>query len=83
MQKFYFEIKVNDKREVFFAAQDLSQEALAGVPLVGQDAPRAAAGIDQQADGQRQIALLREVPDGLRAAVLLQEESSLVRLRTI
>ena len=74
LQKFYFEVKVNDKREVFLGPKDLAEELLAGVPLLRQDAAGAAAGVDQQPDGQRQVALLREVPDGLRTAVLVEME---------
>jgi len=71
---------VNDERAVFFRAQDLvrakhlAQEAIAGRALFGEDTALADAGVDQEAEGQRQAGFLGEIADDLRAAVLFEGE---------
>ena len=74
LQQLDLEIEVDHEGAVLIRPQHLAQKAFARVSLVGEYAPRAAAGIDQQSDGQRQVALLREVLDGLRAALLIEQE---------
>src|SRR5208283_1674446 len=72
LQKLDFAIEVNDERGIFVLAQKLVEEAVAGAALVVQDAALAEAGVDQEAEAQRQIGFVREVVDGLRAAVFVQ-----------
>jgi len=52
----------------------LLQKPVAGIALVGENTPCAAAGIHQQTDGQGKVGFAGEVLDGLRAAILIQQE---------
>ena len=65
---------MDEERFVLVLAQDVLEEFVAGVALLVEHARLAAAGIEQQAERQRKIALLGEVADGLRAPVFLDGE---------
>ena len=74
LQQFHFVIEVDDEGHILIFAKHLVEEAIAGVAL-GFDKPALAhAGIHQQPERERKIALLGEVADGLRPAVLGQGE---------
>ena len=65
---------MDDKSLVFVFAQHLVEEALAGAALLIKNASLAQAGIDQQAERQREIGFFREVVDVLWMAVFFQDE---------
>ena len=65
---------MDEERFVLVLAQDVLEEFVAGVALPIEHARLAAAGIEQQAEREREIALLGEVADGLRAPVFLDGE---------
>jgi hypothetical protein len=73
-------IELHDEDLVLVFPDHLVQEAQAGAALGVQHAPLAAAGVHQQAERQRQVALAREIADGLRAAVFGQQEIVLVEI---
>jgi hypothetical protein len=59
---------------VFVFAQDVIEERTAGGDFLAEDAALAETGVNQQTKGKREIGFLGEVGDGLRLAVLIQEE---------
>src|SRR5215472_5422132 len=65
---------MNDEGEILLLLQYLVEEAVAGVAFVRQHASHTAAGVDKQPDGQRKVALLREIFNGLRTAFLVELE---------
>ena len=67
-------IEVNEKRFIFVLAQDVLEEFVTGVAFPIEHARLAAASIEKQAEREGEIALLREVADGLRTPVLLECE---------
>ena len=60
---------MDDKGLVFLGAQDAIQKPKAGRLLLPENTPLAHAGVDQQAESQGQIRLVRKVLDHLRPAV--------------
>ena len=52
-----------------FGSEDFAEEARTGVLLEWKDVRLAAAGVQQYADGEGQVLLLRQVLDGLRIVV--------------
>lgn len=65
---------MDDEGFVLVLAQDLVQKGPAGAALLAEHVAHAHAGIDQQAEGERQVGLAREVADRLRVAVFLEEK---------
>ena len=65
LQQVGFDIEADDKRQVL-GAQNLAQEIGADFLLHLQNPLLAAAGIDQNAQGQRQIGFGGEILDGLQ-----------------
>jgi len=59
---------------VLVLAHDLFEKPIAGRAFLFEHARHAEAGIDQQAECQRQIRLAREVFDGLWTAIVIQRE---------
>jgi hypothetical protein len=74
LEEFDFAIEMHDEGLVFGLGQHVIQELLAGGALFVEDIALAQAGVDQQAESERQIFLLREVADGLRTAILCEGE---------
>ena len=74
LEQFHFAVKVDEKRFVLVLAQDVLEEFVAGIALLIEHARLAAAGIEEQAERERKIALLGEVADGLRTPVFLDGE---------
>jgi hypothetical protein len=60
---------VNQESFVFFGAQDLFKERAAGLPFSRNHAALASAGVDQKAQCERQVTLLRKITDSLRATI--------------
>jgi len=67
-------IEVDQECFVFCLHQHLLQEAAAGVPLRVEHFVLAAAGLDKQAESEREIGIGRKGPDRLRPPVFLQRE---------
>ena len=59
-----------DEERLVFGGEDVAQESGAGLLLEREDVLLGAGGIEQKADGEREILFLGEVFDGLRALVL-------------
>jgi hypothetical protein len=74
LQQFYFMIKVNEKSFVGGLHHHLIEKAAARVTLRIEDIGLTAAGVNQQAQGKREIRFLGKIPDGLRPTVFLQGE---------
>src|SRR5262249_28937529 len=74
LQELHVEIEMNEEREVPVFAQDLLEKAVAGAAFIRQNTPRAAAGVDQEAERQRKIALSRKIADGLRLAFFVEQK---------
>src|ERR1039457_6147838 len=74
LQQLYLALEMDHKRAVQVFAQYLVEELEAGRAFLGYQVPLASAHIHQKPQRERQIALLREVFDGLRAAVFLELE---------
>ncbi len=69
-EKVYVDVE-GDEEGLVLGGEDLFEEARAGLLLEGKDVLLAAAGIEQNADGEGEIFLLGEVFDGLRIVVLV------------
>jgi len=67
-QQVYVDVE-GDEEGFVFGGEDVAEEGGAGFLLKGKDVLLAAAGIEQNADGERQVFLLREVLEGLELAV--------------
>src|SRR5277367_7201673 len=65
---------MNEERAILIRTKHLAQESKAGGALLGEKAALADAGVDQDPEGERQSGFLREIADGLRAAILFQGE---------
>ncbi len=74
LQKGHFTVKLNDEGFIFIFAQDLIEESATGSALLVEDTPLAHAGVDKQTEGEREIGFLGEVGNGLRLAILLEDE---------
>ena len=59
---------------VFVFAQDAIEERAAGGALLVEDAALAEAGVDEEAEGEREVGLFGEIGDGLGLAVLVESE---------
>ena len=68
---------MDDEGPVLFRPEHLFEELLAGGALVGKDEAGAAAGVDEQANDEREVALGREVADFLGFAFLVEQEIGL------
>ena len=67
-------IEVDEEGLVLGLHEHLVEKTAARVALGIEDAGLTAAGVDQQAEREREIRLLRKILDGLRAAVFLKRE---------
>ncbi len=65
---------------VFVLAQDVIEERIAGALLLIEDAPLAKARVNEQAEGERQIAFACEILDRLRTGVFLEREVRLIQV---
>jgi hypothetical protein len=65
---------------VFVFAQDVIEERVAGALFLVEDAPLAEAGVNEQAEGERQVAFAHKILDGLRARVFLESEVGLIQI---
>ncbi len=79
-KKFHFAIEMDQEGLVFFLAQNMIEERVAGALFLVEDAALAEAGVDQQAEGERQIAFAHKIFDGLRAGVFLESEVGLIQV---
>ena len=67
-------IEMDEEGFVFVLAQDAIEERAAGGALLIEDATLAKAGVDEEAEGEREIGFLGEIGDGLGLGVLLEGE---------
>ena len=67
-EQVYVDVK-GDEEGFVFGGEDVAEEGGAGFLLKGKDVLLAAAGIEQDADGEGKVFLLREVLEGLELAV--------------
>ena len=74
LEQFDFEIEMDYEGEVLFGPEHLVEEPRTGVAFFPDQPALAAAGVDEKTERQGEIALLREIADGLRAAVLVEQE---------
>jgi hypothetical protein len=74
LEKFDFVIEVDEEGFVFVFAQDAIEERAAGCAFLVEDAALAEAGIDEEAEGEREIGLFGEIGDGLGLGVLFEGE---------
>src|SRR5579863_7393341 len=65
---------MNQECLILGVGEHLVEKNLAGIPLRVQNISLAQAGIDEQSESERKIGVLREIFDGLRAAVFLKSE---------
>ena len=80
LEKFHLAIEMDQEGFVFFFAQNVIEERVAGALFLIEDAPLAEAGVNEQAEGERQIAFACEIFDGLRAGVFLEREVRLIQV---
>jgi hypothetical protein len=74
LEEFDFAIEMYEESLIFVFAQDAIEERVAGGALLIEDAALAEAGVDEKAEGEREIGLLGEVRNGLGLAVLFEGE---------
>ena len=74
LEKFDFVIEMDEEGFVFVFAQDAIEERAAGGALLVEDAALAEAGVDEEAEGEREVGLFGEIGDGLGLAVLVESE---------
>src|SRR6185312_13958181 len=74
LQKLHFMIEVDEEGDVLFLFQHLVEKFVAGGALVVQHIALAKTGVHEQAEGERQVALLRKIMDGLWGAVIGEDE---------
>jgi hypothetical protein len=74
LEEFDFVIEMDEEGFVFVLAQDAIEERAAGGALLIEDATLAKAGVDEEAEGEREIGFLGEIGDGLGLGVLLEGE---------
>ena len=74
MQKFHVAVEVDDESLVLVLADHLIEETLTCAALFAQYPPLAHAGVNQQAQGKREIGFARKVANYLRTAVFGQRE---------
>jgi hypothetical protein len=74
LKEFDFAIEMDEESLIFIFAQDAIEERVAGGAFLIEDAALAEAGINEEAEGEREVGLLGEVGDGLGLAVLFESE---------
>ena len=67
-------IEVDEEGFVFVFAEDMVEEGAAGGALLIEDAALAEAGINEEAEGEREIGLFGEIGDRLGLGVLFEGE---------
>jgi len=67
-------VEVDEEGFVLVFAQDAIEERAAGGAFLIEDAALAEAGVDEEAEGEREIGVFCEIGDGLGLAVLLEGE---------
>ena len=74
LEEFDFVVEVNDKGLVFVLAEDAIEERAAGGAFLVEEAELAEAGVDEEAEGEREVGLFGEIGDGLGLGVLFEGE---------
>ena len=74
LQKLRLRGKLHDEGLVLRRGEHLVEEGAAGGALFVDDVALGEAGVDEQAEGQREVGVLVEVADGLGFAVDLEDE---------
>ncbi len=74
LEEFHFVIEMDEEGLVFVFAENVVEEGAAGGTLLIEDAALAEAGVDEEAEGEREVGLLGEIGDSLGLAVLLESE---------
>ena len=74
LEEFYFVVEVDEEGFVFIFAEDAIEEGSAGGALLIENAALAEAGVDEEAEGEREIGVLCEIGDGLGLGVLFEGE---------
>ena len=74
LEEFDFVIEVDEEGFVFVFAEDMVEERAAGGTFLIEDAALAEAGVDEEAEGEREIGFFGEIGDGLGLGVLFEGE---------
>jgi hypothetical protein len=74
LKEFDFVIEVDEEGFVFVFAQDAIEERAAGGAFLVEDAALAEAGVNEEAESEREIGLFGEIGDGLGLGVLFKSE---------
>jgi len=74
LEEFDLVIEVDEEGFVFIFAEDAVEEGAAGGALLIEDAALAEAGVDEEAEGERELGVFGEIGDGLGLGVLLEGE---------
>jgi len=74
LEEFDFVIEVDEEGFVFVFAEDMVEEGMAGGAFLVENAALAEAGVDEEAEGEREIGLFGEIGDGLGLGVLIEGE---------
>jgi hypothetical protein len=74
LEEFDFVIEVDEEGFVLVFAEDAIEEGAAGGAFLIEDAALAEAGVDEEAEGKREIRLFGEIGDGLGLGVLFEGE---------
>ena len=74
LEEFDFVIEMDEEGFVFVFTENVVEEGAAGGALLIEDAALAEAGVDEEAEGEREIGFFGEIGDGLGLGVLFEGE---------
>ena len=74
LKEFDFVIEMDEEGCVLAIAKDVIEEGAAGGAFLVEDAALAETGVNEQAEGEREVGLFGEIGDGLGLAVLFEGE---------
>ena len=74
MEQFYFPVEMNQESEIFVLTEKVVQEAIAGTPLLVENATLAQAGVNEQTKTKGQIAFPSEKSNRLRTAIFFERK---------
>src|SRR4029077_9661340 len=74
LEEFDFVVEMDEEGFVLVFAQDAIEEGAAGGAFLVEEAALAEAGVDEEAEGEREIGLFGEIGDGLGLGVLFESE---------
>ena len=74
LKQFYFAVEMDEKCFVLGVGEHLVEKDFAGTPLLVQNISLTQASVDEQSESKRQVCVLGEILDHLRAPVFLEDE---------